>query len=356
MEPSVQTDPIVALQSHVGLEWPAVNQAQKRALATYERLDKVLAGLPSTDAAIVVFGSLARREWTQSSDVDWTLLIDGQADPEHLGLAQKVAGRLEMEGFPAPGRSGIFGSMTFSHDLVQKIGGREDTNENTTRSVLLIQESRAFGKPDAYTRTLKHIFSRYLKDDRGLRFGSLPSKVPRVLINDIIRYWRTITVDFVDKQRGHSGQGWALRNAKLRMSRKLLYATGMLTCFSCEMLISEEAREDLQKNHSTVRMEEHLLRFIQKTPLEILATFLVERKIKKETTVKLFSSYNAFLALLDDADKRDRLKKLSLDEIPTDAVFGEIRSIGRTFQQGLTALFFHDDEQLRDLTIFYGVF
>jgi len=50
------------------------------------------------------------------------------------------------------------------------------------------------------------------------------------------------------------------------------------------------------------------------------------------------------------------LKKLSLEEIPTDAVFGEVRSMSRVFQEGLTALFFHDNEKLRDLTIFCGVF
>jgi predicted nucleotidyltransferase len=355
MEPSVQADPILALQSQVGEEWPAIQQARKQTLEINEKLNKTLEGLPSTDAAIVVFGSLARQEWTQS-DVDWTLLIDGQADPEHLGLAQKVAQRLEEQGFVPPGSSGIFGSMTFSHDLVQKIGGREDTNENTTRRVLLIQESKAFGKPEAYTRTLTHIFSRYLKEDRGLLYGTLPFKVPRVLLNDIVRYWRTVTVDFVDKQRGQAGHGWGLRNAKLRMSRKLIFATGMLSCFSCEVLSSNVVREDLLKNHSTIAMEEHLRTFVQKTPLEILATFLLERKIKHETSVKLFSSYNAFLALLGDADKRDRLKKLPLDEISTDAVFGEVRKISRIFQEGLTALFFYDDEKLRELTIFYGVF
>ena len=355
MAPSAQADPILALQAQVGEEWPVIQQARKDTLKINERLDKALEGLPSTDAAIVVFGSLARREWTKS-DVDWTLLIDGQADPEHLGVAQKVAQSLENEGFAPPGSSGIFGSMTFSHDLIQKIGGREDTNENTTRRVLLIQESEAFGKPDAYTRTLKHILSRYLKDDRGLRFGTIPFKVPRILLNDIVRYWRTVTVDFVDKQRVQGGHGWGLRNAKLRMSRKLIFATGMLSCFSCELLSTSDAREELMKNHSTIAMEEHLRTFVQKTPLEILATFLLERKIKRETSVKLFSSYNAFLALLGDADKRDRLKKLPLDEIPTDAVFGEVRNISHVFQEGLTALFFDDDEKLRELTIFYGVF
>ncbi len=103
-------------------------------------------------------------------------------------------------------------------------------------------------------------------------------------------------------------------------------------------------------------MEEHLRSFVQKTPLEILATFLLELKIKRETAVKLFSSYNAFLSILEDVDKRERLKKLSLEEIPTDPVFGEIRNISRVFQEGLTALFFYDSEKLRDLTIFYGVF
>jgi len=95
---------------------------------------------------------------------------------------------------------------------------------------------------------------------------------------------------------------------------------------------------------------------VQKTPLEILATVLLERGIKPETSVKLFSSYNAFLALLDDEEKRNRLKKLHLDEVSTDAVFGEVRKMSKIFQDGLTALFFYDDEKLRDLTIFYGVF
>jgi hypothetical protein len=313
-------------------------------------------GLSSSDACIVVFGSLARKEWTSKSDVDWTLLIDGQADPEHLEVAQKIASRLKDAGFPAPGTTGIFGNMTFSHDLVQKIGGREDTNENTTRRVLLLQESVPFGKPAAHERVLRLILSRYLKDDRGLRFGTLPYKVPRFLLNDIVRYWRTVTVDFVEKQRGQAGQGWGLRNAKLRMSRKLIFATGMLTCFSCEMLSSLQARKELVERNSTIAMEEHLRTFVKKTPLEILATFLVELKINSKTAVKLFSAYNSFLKLLNDSSKRDHLKNLRPDDIPGDRVFREVRRYSHDFQNGLTALFFYDHKKLRDLTIFYGVF
>ena len=166
MKPSTPIDPINLLQSVVGEEWPAIRHARARAFKTSQKLDKAVKGLSSTDASIVVFGSLARKEWTSKSDVDWTLLIDGQADPEHLEVAQKVAARLSDANFPPPGATGIFGNMTFSHDLVQKIGGREDTNENTTRRVLLLQESAPFGKPDAYERAVRLILSRYLKEDR----------------------------------------------------------------------------------------------------------------------------------------------------------------------------------------------
>ena len=321
-----------------------------------KKVEAVIKGTSSTDACVVVFGSLARKEWTSKSDVDWTLLIDGQADPQHLELTQTVAARLKKAKFSEPGATGIFGNMTFSHDLVQKIGGLADTNENITRRVLLLQESVAFGKHDAHKRVIRLILSRYLNDDRGFRFGRLPHKVPRFLLNDIVRYWRTVTVDFVEKQRGQAGQGWGLRNAKLRMSRKLIFATGMLSCFSCEMLSSSNARNELRQHNSTVAMEEHLRTFIKKTPLEILATFLLELRIKRKTVLKLFSSYDSFLGLLNNSAKRKHLKKLRPDDIPGDQVFREVRRFSREFQDGLTNLFFYENQKLQELTIFYGVF
>jgi hypothetical protein len=79
-------------------------------------------------------------------------------------------------------------------------------------------------------------------------------------------------------------------------------------------------------------------------------------QIKKETADKLFSSYNAFLLLLNDEHKREHLKRLRPDDVQGDDVFDEVRQFSHEFQNGLTAMFFHDDEKLRDLTIFYEVF
>src|SRR5260370_9057532 len=88
-------------------------------------------------------------------------------------------------------------------------------------------------------------------------------------------------------------------------------------------------------------MEEYLRKFVQTPPLEILATLLLERNIKQETAMKLFSSYNAFLTLLDDEGKRNRLKELALVEISTDPAFPEVGNFSNAFQKALTALFFY---------------
>jgi len=354
---NVLSDPIGAVQSRVSRRWTTIKEAQGNALEASRKLEKITEGQPSSDANLVVFGSLARKEWTSKSDVDWTLLIDGQADYQHLALAQEIATRLRKGKFAEPGRSGIFGNMTFSHDLVQRIGGQADTNENTTRRVLLLLESMAIGRAQSHERVRQLLLKQYLNNDNGFRFGSLPYKVPRVLLNDIVRYWRTVTVDFLEKQRTQAGQGWGLRNAKLRMSRKLIFAAGLLSCFSCDLFAPRSARQQLTGPvHSTIEMEEYLRTFMKSTPLEILATIVSELKIRRNTAINLFSAYDEFLKLLNNARKRDHLKRLTPDNVRGDKVFDEVRQFSHKFQNGLTALFFEDNKRLRELITFYGVF
>ncbi|WP_437678737.1 nucleotidyltransferase domain-containing protein [Sorangium sp. So ce131] len=346
---------IERLAEKAGRTWPNIEAAARHSAATRARLAALLREQIPCDTSAVVFGSLARGEYTTGSDLDWTLLIDGQADEGHFSQVRAITKILKDEKFHEPGPTGVFGNVAFSHPILHQIGGQEDTNKNTTQRILLLLESLAIGKPDAHERVLRLVLSRYVEDDRGLLYGSKRHLIPMFLLNDIVRYWRTVAVDFVYKQRERSS-GWALRNAKLRMSRKLIFVSGLITCFSFELFGKDRAWTGDGDRVSTPALVRFLRERIRVTPLASLAEVLLRPSITAETARILFDNYDAFLALLSNEEERGRLKQLPLDELGTDETFGRVRKLGSEFQRGLNRLFFEEDEDLRKLIQMYGVF
>jgi len=75
---------LTLLERRLGADWRQIRGGRDRAQAKRAELRSALAGFDSEDTSIVVFGSLARDEFTAGSDIDWTLLIDGSADPSIL--------------------------------------------------------------------------------------------------------------------------------------------------------------------------------------------------------------------------------------------------------------------------------
>ena len=70
----------------------------------------------------------------------------------------------------------------------------------------------------------------------------------------------------------------------------------------------------------------------------------------------VLDAYDKFLAILADNDKRERLRKLGVDDAFKDDIFIEARAIGTEFQSALTKLFFGSDPALTAETQRYGVF
>jgi hypothetical protein len=291
--------------------------------------------------------------------LDWILLIDGQSVPEHKDQEREIERALARKRFIEPGKSGMFGKMVGSHDLVHNIGGEDDLNSNTTRRVLLLLESLPIGNREAYDRVRRQILRRYLEDDRGLLYGSGHSRVPRFLLNDLTRYWRTVTVDFVYKQRADNDKKWALRNAKLRMSRKLIFAAGLLHCFFCHLdPAADRAKQALRSPGKDISaLTEYMERRLFLTPLEVVAQACLQPSIKSDTAHSIFDNYDRFLSVLDDPNKRAELEAVkSHEDLRNSTVWNEIREVSRPFHDGIVALFLKDDDQLKDLTMHYGVF
>ena len=347
---------VEALEERLGADWKNLRKAKELSVTIRERLRTALKDLDSPDTSIVVSGSLARNEFTSGSDIDWTLLVDGSADPAHHDMLEEIRARIDPIEQKKPGQEGTFGAIGFSHELVHQIGGEDDRNSNTTRRLLLLLESCCVGRGDAYGRVFRNILSRYLLEDRGLWKGST-YRVPRFLQNDFARYWRTMAVDFAYKLRKRSGKGWAIRNLKLRMSRKLIYVSGLLACYRCHMDFSKDsAREIFADESRRVEVVDHMVGVFQQTPIEIVAGVLLEFPHLDPSSRKLLGAYDDFLGILADPSKRDELEGLPGTEGETSEIYQLARRLSHVFRDGLLEFFFDSESGLEELTKNYGVF
>ena len=349
------------LAAESGADWPHFEEAArktieveavfKEAVTTKFGTGRVL----DTDSSLVLFGSFGRYEMGEGSDCDWTLLINGVVSNRHPDDARLIQSAISEaakngKGLKAPGPGGTFGNLCFSHDLVHKIGGGADSNENLTRRILMLLESRALSLSPADSAVqvrravMQSIIERYLDEDVR---SSRAKKVPRFFLNDLTRYWRTICVDYAAKHREQQGAKWAIRNAKLRLSRKLLYAAGLAFCFRCHL---DSSLWEGGEKPETEPFLAAAMNFAETPPLEYLAVFIdrcLKGDLRQETINAIFGAYDQWLFLLNDGAKRTRLEELDHAEADSDPTFGEVRTLGSEFAKGLKLLFFgrHDDEQ-----------
>lgn len=352
-----ENDPIEQLAKKWSLDVEQISKAKEQARLKREEFRKICERekLLTEDTSVVVFGSLARDEYTSGSDADWTLLVDGEANSDHWQVAQKIKSSIR-DVFKQPNPAGAFGGMTFSHPLIHNIGGADDTNANTTQRILLLLESRSIhGRGDAaYSRVLRGILNRYIEQEIShLNRSRTNYKVPRFLLNDVVRFWRTMAVDFASKQWERGGKGWGIRNAKLRFSRKLIYVSGLLTCFSCSLDSDLNLKINLQGDKALYVVNH--LKAIKGTPLAVLASALLLYDDSGDASKLIFTAYNEFLGILNDSEKRDRLGNLKAEASGEDSLFGEIRRMSDAFQNGLDKFFF-DSKDIGPLTKKYGVF
>jgi hypothetical protein len=281
-------------------------------------------------------------------------MIDGLADSGHLEIVHALRAKLKLAALKMPGPTEVFGGLVFSHDLIHAIGGDEDTNRNMTRRLLLLLESASIGaseSEDAHNRIVKGIIHRYVVEDASFISGNKrTNRIPRFLLNDVVRFWRTMAVDYANKYRPRAGQGWALRNIKLRMSRKLLFVSGFFMCISWALNKTESDDDELMVQE----LENYLLRWTQRPPLESLA--IIVETYASCLTDDIFDSYDSFLALLHDEGKRKLLEQLAPEEAYGDEVFLRARQLAADFDDALIKMLFSTNEKITQLTQKYGVF
>ncbi len=297
--------------------------------ALRERVAQV--ALPAA-CAVVILGSWARGEANDHSDNDWLVLCDTDRD---VGGALEQLNSILSADEKAPGRQGIFGVAARCDDLVGHIGLQHDDNRNLTQRMLLMLESRPLSNDDIYDRSWARILDGYL--DASIK----PRQPPRFFLNDLIRYWRTIAVDFVGKER-QEPEGWAMRNAKLRLSRKLLFASGLVPLLLCHRFDRDGIRAFLDEQlHATA---------VDRIAYAFLSTGA------HDAGLRALGAYDRWLGLLQDAAVRRSLKQLPREQADSSELFREIRTLSDQLEQGLLALLFESDRRLAGVVREYTIF
>lgn len=323
--------PLEHLGSETGRDFPNLLRArQTTAKGLSERRPQLAQLDHDEDVSIVLMGSWGRAEVTSGSDDDFMVLVNGEQRAEvhpAIDLVKTVLDR-------APGDRGLFGEPVLCDSLVENIGLDRDDNRNLSRRMLFLLESIPATQDKVYSVARDRVLARYL--DASIK----DYRPPRFLLNDTIRYWRTICVDFAGKE--HLGsKKWGLQNAKLRTARKILFAGGLLPVLGCSAL-------------EAGAMPEHLRAQFDMPPTDRIASAFLEHGAA-DAGGRSLGAYDEFLGLLDQPAFRDELKEVTRATADDSDAFERVRRIALELEAGLLALLFEVEpypELIRD----YGVF
>ena len=184
------------------------------------------------EICIYAAGSLGRLETGQISDLDVFLFADR---PDRTPGTRSVTRLQEIEilselihvnselGLPAFSGDGEYLKIHEVQLLLAGTGTSTDDSENlfTTRLLLLL-ESKCIANDNLYQRAAELVLEMYIRDGKGRA-----DYRPLFLLNDILRYWRTLCLNY-EKTRHDSNKPWWKKNLNLKFSRKLTVFSSIL--------------------------------------------------------------------------------------------------------------------------------
>lgn len=309
---------------------------EERAAATDQKLDELAARLRARlgddaerilrkDTCIYVVGSGGRGEMSRHSDVDlFVARVDRDpSEVDALLVRQAIARALYEMDLPDPSKAGEYLKMHTAASLCERLGTPDDDAVNTfTARMLLLLESQPLLGTEAYETLLSAVIERYWQDVDE----HADDYQPFVLVNDIVRYWRILLLNYVAKNFEKEKE---LKEPQLKAERRSrsykLRFSRCLTCFSfLAALLATTAKGGLT--------EQQVVEIVRHTPIERLELVRERADGAAQQVEKLLQLYTAFL------ETTDRPKR-ELVELFRDKDYRAARSKeGREFGDAMFAL------------------
>jgi hypothetical protein len=194
-------------------------------------------GICGGKACVYATGSFGRREASEHSDIDLFIVSLSDKDEqrkiersrlsklEEILLKADLIRASQKMSFPPFSQDGRFLQNHGLRSLIKATGNERDDAENTfTARLLLLLESRSLAGEEVHSEAINDVIGEYWADFPP----NFDRFMPAYLSNDILRYWRTLCLNYEANQSDSKQDSTAARrlnNYKLKHSR-------MLTCYS----------------------------------------------------------------------------------------------------------------------------
>lgn len=301
--------------------------------ALAEVLRKELGAPMPEDPCVVVSGSLARLEASPLSDADYMLIYPGKprSDAPHFRMRVQRAlssytfadeqGRERT--FPSPNPKGVFWSDVAGPDLYSNIGSKQESYDTISQRMLILLEARPLWNPAYFDVLRRTLLSRY-----GQKVGRDPTKNFVELINDLIRYFRQLCVNYYSSTMEDSEVGkWPVRNVKLRHSRVLMYMSLLLT-------LGELSRPAYSRASGEASKISTLRTYIDLPPLERIVRLYDAND--DDNLYRVLGLYDVFLEKLSDPSSRAILTNLDYSARYENTTFSALKANSDAFAAELT--------------------
>ena len=309
-------------------DYPYIDRARRHSEAVVQRiradLQALLDASPRREQlSVVATGSYGREEACAESDLDYFILLDGCAAAgiatEKAQIKQVIARYIARE----PSDSGLFGDEATQDfaQLVEHIGGSQESNPSLTRRMLLLLEGRSLYGDAHFASLRRQLMQAYIGK------GSRDKAISRFLLNDVIRYYRTIATD-VQHKACVEQKDWGLRSIKLKFSRKLLYFAAIIAIAETAGEPAREARIERMLALLELPALERLHAIASADPAEQTAGLAAK-------TREIFAIYEFFLRQISAPANRRELAELREEDREGSELYMALRQSSKTFSRTL---------------------
>lgn len=311
----------------------AIQEAHDFSESRVRDLRAALSTIVPAGELVVTCGSYARKEACPSSDLDYYSILTDKAAQSDCPWAQQVQEVISTQIGKMPSAEGAFAQNIARSDIMKNFGGPDDSNATITRRMLYLLEATYLNNENLFKEIRKDIITKYVANtprDHQIAF---------YLLNDLVRYWRTIAVDYANKTSSSSSKKpWAIRNIKLVYSRKLIYASGL---FSIALTAD-------RKCDKKIDLLDYLFSL---TPLERIKYVCGEPHSKR-----LFELYSMFLENISKDNTREALDLLkNREDGDKSDIYRQLKNEGHYFSRELMGLLqstFHSSHPIHMAVIF----